>query len=329
MKIILTLLSMVAAIIAIRGDTWHSEQQGLKKISKAGLALFWVAVLSASLSIYIDFEEWTEIKDRKVNSLDNISRELHGIELLFSQIEQNKDVELLLSQLRLHVDLLENNIETNSQVLDSTTVHEISVYLRLIKSEIEELTFGKQFLNDSPAIEVSKFARELRFKYCEMILLKSGFCYQTQANLTAHEFFKRDDPKIINAINSAKLSFVSVIKHRDWIEESGAELSVKVIIPFGDGTYEHIWINSININEDNIVGEVANNTLSGFVNLGDTYITPMRGVEDWMLYYNGKMYGGFMLRVDFERMPISEIKSFKKKFKYIIQPIGELPPWEA
>ena len=94
---------------------------------------------------------------------------------------------------------------------------------------------------------------------------------------------------------------------------------IKVAIPLGDGTREHIWLGNIRYLSNKIVGEIGNQPVDALhVSFGQKYTAEFDDVSDWMAIKNGVVHGGYILRVNLSRMSDYELDRFSSCFKYKI-----------
>lgn len=94
---------------------------------------------------------------------------------------------------------------------------------------------------------------------------------------------------------------------------------IKVKFPTNEG-YEHIWMSDITLVDSafyGIVNNIPNNTTE--VKFGDTVRIRKEMITDWIYSDQGKLRGGYTLRVILDRMPSEERKEFLQSYEYRIE----------
>lgn len=326
MKYILIITALVTAIIAIKGETWDSSKSGIKRITVSGWAVAFFALISAFFSIYIEYSEQNIKAEKKLESdhkrfhtLEQLVDDFHQIELLAFEFEKDSDISQVLVKVQLHTKFIKDSIELNLSLLTPEELLNFEGFLRFSNEEIEERKLGTDFMNNSPMPELARHAREIRFRLCEPMLNQSLYCNYLQANPTAYEFFAHEDPKMIEAISQAKKTLPNLLKKIPELRNENIKLMIKVAIPLGDGTREHIWLGNIRYLSNKIVGEIGNQPVDALhVSFGQKYTAEFDDVSDWMAIKNGVVHGGYMLRVNLSRMSDYELDRFSSCFKYKI-----------
>lgn len=123
-----------------------------------------------------------------------------------------------------------------------------------------------------------------------------------------------DDPEMARAIALARGSlgtYFSVVQSKP----SGIENpSLKVAIPKSDGDgHEHIWVMDVAADgPGTYVGIIANEPafLDG-IQIGDQYAFKRDGITDWMFMRDGRLHGGFTVRVMLPRLPEDQASSLR------------------
>lgn len=65
-----------------------------------------------------------------------------------------------------------------------------------------------------------------------------------------------------------------------------------------DGGDEHIWVGDIQLIDNDFMGIIANEPIyTNKVQLGDTITVNPANISDWMYYDDGKVVGGYTIRV--------------------------------
>jgi uncharacterized protein YegJ (DUF2314 family) len=89
--------------------------------------------------------------------------------------------------------------------------------------------------------------------------------------------------------------------------------SVKVRIKDENRT-EHFWAKVIRIEGDGFVGTIDNHPrIVKNINMGDEVKITKDNLSDWSYHNNGKMIGGFTVRVLLKRIPEDQAEALKKQ----------------
>jgi len=120
------------------------------------------------------------------------------------------------------------------------------------------------------------------------------------------------DKKMNDAIETARRTldqFDRALKNNDY--DSGTT-ALKVKFPTSTG-FEHIWIAKITLDSgtyqgilDNVPDKIKN------IKMGDKITIHREDITDWMFGKNGKLVGGFTIRLIRDRMTEQEKKDFDK-----------------
>jgi len=219
MKYILIITALVTAIIAIKGETWDSSKNGIKRITVSGWAVAFFALITAFCSIQIEYSEQSLEADKKLenehkrfHTLAQLVNDFHQLELLAFEFEKVSHIPQVLIKVQLHTKFIKDAIELNSHLLTSSELLNFQKFIRFSNEEMAESKSGVDFMNDIPISELARYAREIRFRLCEPMLRKSSYCNYLQANPTANEFFVHEDPKMHEAMFQAKKYLPELLK---------------------------------------------------------------------------------------------------------------------
>jgi uncharacterized protein YegJ (DUF2314 family) len=123
----------------------------------------------------------------------------------------------------------------------------------------------------------------------------------------------KDDPAMAEAIATARHSLPQLL-HLITAPPSGLRyLSVKT--PLTDGVnVEHVWLTDVALRAGRFVGKIGNDleTVRGWA-IGDSVTILPDSLSDWMATVDGRMLGGFSVRVLRARMSAPERAQFDKE----------------
>lgn len=90
------------------------------------------------------------------------------------------------------------------------------------------------------------------------------------------------------------------------------DFSIKMTFDTKNGK-EHIWLNNIELKDDNYSGTINNIPVeTDVVKLGDTIKILKERISDWMYSENGKMRGGYTIRAIRKNMTEIEKQELEK-----------------
>ncbi len=117
-----------------------------------------------------------------------------------------------------------------------------------------------------------------------------------------------DDQEMNAAIKKAQDSLDTFIASLQSPGPGQTGFSIKAQFPFGKaGGYEHIWINDVSYDGTSFSGTIGNDPVYvKDLKYGEQVTIPVSEVSDWMLVEDGKLVGGYTLRVLLKRMSPAE-----------------------
>jgi uncharacterized protein YegJ (DUF2314 family) len=132
-----------------------------------------------------------------------------------------------------------------------------------------------------------------------------------------------DEDKAMNVAKTKAIQtypdFLTTFASQD---SSNSDFSVKCGFhygPGGDGT-EHMWLTELHYKGDKLFGLLGNTPANVVAyQIGDTIEVDKRIVSDWMYARNGKLVGGYTIRVLYDKMTAVEKQEFAKEFLYKIE----------
>lgn len=87
-----------------------------------------------------------------------------------------------------------------------------------------------------------------------------------------------------------------------------------------DGNVEHMWIDGIEVTAEGYRGKLGNHPVHiKAIDVGSDVLVKRANVSDWMAIDDGKMVGGFTLRVQRQRMTPEQRADFDASANFIIE----------
>jgi len=121
---------------------------------------------------------------------------------------------------------------------------------------------------------------------------------------------QRDDPEMNKAMQTARDTmdtFITALRARTATQ---ANFSVKKPFKAGEKV-EHIWLSDASFDGSQFSGRVDNEPVDvKSVKLGETATVDKNEISDWFYVDDGKLIGGYTIRVLYARMSPEEQKEF-------------------
>ena len=123
-----------------------------------------------------------------------------------------------------------------------------------------------------------------------------------------------DDKEMNGAIDQARKSVQQFITALQSPKAGQSDFNVKKRFLEADGGGEHIWLRDVTFDGKNFHGKVNNDPeMVKNVKLGDDATVGKDEISDWMFIENGKLVGGYTLRVIYSHMTQKEKEDFLKQ----------------
>lgn len=130
---------------------------------------------------------------------------------------------------------------------------------------------------------------------------------------------EKSDREMSAAIAQAQQTSGDFIKVLKSPKSNQSGFSVKY--PFTDGpTVEHMWVNDLSFDGHSFAGVLNNypNDLSNFF-YGQKVTVSQSGISDWMYVEDGRLIGGFTLRVLFKDYPPEKLRELEESLGFKVE----------
>ncbi|HQO39312.1 MAG TPA: DUF2314 domain-containing protein [Spirochaetota bacterium] len=119
------------------------------------------------------------------------------------------------------------------------------------------------------------------------------------------------DPEMNNAIKKAQETIGSFWKHYNKPGPNEKDFMIKVKIEDAGGV-EHFWCGNIQLKDGAVYGDLWNYPeVVKSVKYGETVKIDPTAISDWMYYRDGKIVGGFTIRVLLKYLDEGERKRYE------------------
>ncbi|WP_170172676.1 YegJ family protein [Hymenobacter rigui] len=133
-------------------------------------------------------------------------------------------------------------------------------------------------------------------------------------------FAKTDDPEMAEAIRQSRETVNQFLTALASGDTTAYNFGVKAAFPIPDGTNEHIWLTDIRANGDSIIGVIDNQPdVITAVKFGQQVAIHKDSITDWNYTKNGKLIGGYSIRLMRRRMSKEEQAEFDKQMSFTIE----------
>jgi uncharacterized protein YegJ (DUF2314 family) len=95
-------------------------------------------------------------------------------------------------------------------------------------------------------------------------------------------------------------------------------VAVKVRFVLPDGSSQDIWVDQISYQDDSFHGTMGDDIPSLKLGVDDKITIARKDVVDWMIVENGKLIGGYTIRLAFQRMSPEQKERFLETVHYTI-----------
>ncbi len=174
--------------------------------------------------------------------------------------------------------------------------------------------------------------REFHFMLCVVILvlaLSLGACLLTGQPQDDHVhdeeqdaviLVSADDEEMNAAIQQAQDTLDVFIKNLQSPKPAQADFAIKVRFLLRRGEAEHIWVIDVSYEDDRFTGVVDNVPVNlSEIELGDRITVTTEMVSDWFFIEDGRLVGGYTIRVLRSRMSPDERERFDAEFGALIE----------
>lgn len=128
-----------------------------------------------------------------------------------------------------------------------------------------------------------------------------------------------EDSDMNVAIDKAVKSYSDFLKVYESNDNNCSGFSVKMRFPY-DGGGEHMWLSHLFLKNERLFGVLDSDPVNVFtVKAGDSLEVNKNRVSDWMFVKNGKLVGGYTIRVLYNKMSEKERADFRKEAGFDIE----------
>ena len=126
------------------------------------------------------------------------------------------------------------------------------------------------------------------------------------------------DPELNSAIAEARESLDSFVEAIATPQADRTFIAVKVRFYPTDESSQDIWVDEVTYSNGIFRGSMGDDIPSLKLELGEKITVDAKDIVDWMIVEDGKLIGGYTIRLSYERMSPEEKERFLKAIDYSI-----------
>jgi uncharacterized protein YegJ (DUF2314 family) len=129
-----------------------------------------------------------------------------------------------------------------------------------------------------------------------------------------------DDEEMNAAIQEAIRNYPLFEQAMQQPDSSLTDFAVKMKFAYGDDNIEHMWVSDLHLISGQFFGVLNNDPVNiEKIKAGDTLRVIRDKISDWMYVKNGKLQGGYTLKVIYKNMNEKEKKEFRESLPFEIE----------
>ena len=149
---------------------------------------------------------------------------------------------------------------------------------------------------------------------------KKGYVSKDENNGDEVYNIVSDDEEMNKAIRQAKATFGQFLAAFDNQENDMRNFTVKLKFPLEENSAEHMWLSGLFHKDKKLYGVLDSDPVNvTTVKWGDTLEVKTEFLSDWMYVKNGKLVGGYTIRVLYDKMDAAEKRSFRNEIDFEIE----------
>lgn len=134
---------------------------------------------------------------------------------------------------------------------------------------------------------------------------------------------EKEDPAMNAAIEEARRTYPDFLKTFNARDTANGDFTVKSKFSFldedGERNFEHMWMVDLYYKGDQLHGVLGSDPISiNWTVAGDSLAIKTDSISDWMYVRDGKLVGGYTVRVLYDKMSEQEKKEFSSQLPYKI-----------
>ena len=137
----------------------------------------------------------------------------------------------------------------------------------------------------------------------------------TQISITQSD----SDVEMEAAFQQARDTLDSFIQQIGTPHPNRTLVAVKVRFVLPDGSSQEMWVDGITYRDGSFHGTMGDDIPSLKLSIDDKITIARKDIVDWMIVEDGKLIGGYTIRLAFQRMSPEQKERFLKTVNYTIE----------
>ena len=154
---------------------------------------------------------------------------------------------------------------------------------------------------------------------CVTSPLPAGEGGGVRENPTSNELVMGSDPEMESAFAEARATLDEFITRIAELNPTREFVALKVRFTLPDASTQDIWCDEAAYENSQFTGNMGDDISSLKLAFGDRITISNKNIVDWMIVQDGKLIGGFTIRVAFSRMTPAEKEFFLNDAGYSIE----------
>jgi uncharacterized protein YegJ (DUF2314 family) len=127
------------------------------------------------------------------------------------------------------------------------------------------------------------------------------------------------DAEMETAFQEARVTLGFFIEQIARPHPNRTYVAVKVRFSLPDGSAQDIWVDNITYADESFHGNMGDDIPALKLSFGEEIVVSTEDIIDWMIVEEGKLIGGYTIRLSYERMSPEEKERFLKAIDYSIE----------
>jgi uncharacterized protein YegJ (DUF2314 family) len=132
-------------------------------------------------------------------------------------------------------------------------------------------------------------------------------------------FPTHEDVEMEAAFRQARETLDSFVEKIEVSQPNRTLVAVKVRFALPDGTTQDLWVDRISYRDGSFHGTMGDDIPTLKLSVDDKITINRDDILDWMMVENGKLIGGYTIRLAFQRMTPKEKQRFLETVNYSIE----------
>jgi uncharacterized protein YegJ (DUF2314 family) len=144
-------------------------------------------------------------------------------------------------------------------------------------------------------------------------------CSPAMTQIPTQVFPTHEDVEMEAAFRQARETLDSFVEKIEVSQPNRTLVAVKVRFALPDGTTQDLWVDRISYRDGSFHGTMGDVIPTLKLSVDDKITINRDDILDWLMVENGKLIGGYTIRLAFQRMTPKEKQRFLETVNYSIE----------